>query len=349
MDSVQNSFNNSTEIGDQELSDQEISAQEISAQKQASQEHVDLVSAETQAQTDKLIAYVDEQIELLAFDEPDPQLLRQMIEGLSDSRRSVRLRLINAFSEIGEPATPFLLEGLATHQDLTVRRACCNAMTNLGDEMAVSGLVSALVRDQEMSVKSAAAGALAKIGAPAFEAVRGVLASDEADESCKGHAAWAIATMSKEVQDRLYESLNDPSSNVRIAVVGAIAQLAQAQLAQVQNHPPEPDNLLILVDALKDTCADVRIEAIAHLARLNYQPAYQPLLDCLQDIEADVRKAAILAISKLDTRKPSISNTIEKIAPLQQDPSPSVQRVATLVIEQLHNTGSQQKGKGILD
>ncbi|MBE9060215.1 HEAT repeat domain-containing protein [cf. Phormidesmis sp. LEGE 11477] len=295
----------------------------------------EIVSMETQAQTDRLIAYVDEQIELLAFDEPDPQLLRQMIQGLSDPRRSVRLRLINAFSEIGEPATPFLLEGLATHQDPMVRRACCNAMTNLGDEQAVSGLAAALVQDLEMSVKSAAAGALAKIGAPAFEAVRGILTSAEADESCKGHAAWAIATMSAEVQDRLYDSLSDPSPNVRIAVVGAIAQLAQAQLAQTQPHSPDQDNLLVLIDALEDTCADVRIEAIAHLARLNYQPAYQPLLGRLQDPDADVRKAAILAVGKLDTEKASVSDTIKKIAPLQQDSSLAVQQVASIVIEQL--------------
>ena len=311
-----------------------------------SQEQANIVSTETQAQTDKLIAYVDEQIELLAFDEPDPQLLRQMIQGLADPRRSVRLRLINAFSEIGEPATPFLLAGLATHLDPTVRRACCNAMTNLGDEMAVSGLATALVQDQEVSVKSAAAGALAKIGEPAFEAVRSVLTSAEADESSKGHAAWAIATMGTEIRDQLYESLSDPSPNVRIAVVGAIAQLAQNQLAQnqltqtqpAQNQPlSERDNLPILVGALKDTAVDVRIEAIAHLARLNYQPAYPSLLSCLQDPEADVRKAAVLALGKLSTEQPDVSNTIEKISPLQQDSSLAVARVVTLVIEQLQN------------
>ncbi len=313
----------------------------------------------SQAQTDELIAYVNEQIELLAFDEPDPQLLRQMIQGLSDPRRAVRLSLINAFSEIGEPATPFLLEGLATHPDPIVRRACCNAMTNLGDETAVSGLVMALAQDQEMSVKSAAAGALAKIGAPAFESVREILASTSADESAKGHAAWAIATMSAEVREQLYQSRSDPSPSVRVAVVGAIAQLAQAQLAQAQlaqtqlaqaqcdlsnqlgeeqhaEDQPSEDNLRFLLEALQDPAPDVRIEAIAHLARLNYQPAYQPLLACLQDAEADVRKAAILALGKLSRR-----NTIDAIAPLQQDLNPAVQRVAALVIKQLQAQASK--------
>ncbi|MEM8504427.1 MAG: HEAT repeat domain-containing protein [Cyanobacteria bacterium P01_D01_bin.1] len=308
-----------------------------------SQAQVNPDSAETQAQIDKLIDYVSEQIELLAFDEPDPQLLSQMIEGLGDPRKEVRLRLTSAFSEIGEPATPFLLEGLATHPNPVVRRACCNAMTNLGDDAAVPGLAAALVKDQEMSVKSAAAGALAKIGAPAFEAVREVLASPSADESCKGHAAWAIATMSAEIRDQLYQSRSDSSPSVRVAIVGAIAQLAQTQLAQTQlaqtqlaqtqsSSPSQstPDNLQLLVEALQDPSSDVRIEAIAHLARLNYNRAYQPLLSRLQDSEPDVRKAAILALGKLGK-----SSTIEAIAPLQQDSSPAVKRVATLVVEQL--------------
>lgn len=302
-----------------------------------------------QARTDELIAYVNEQIELLAFDNPDPQLLSQMIDGLSDPRKNARLRLISAFSEIGEPATPYLLAGLAAHPNPVVRRACCNAMTNLGDEAAVPGLVAALVEDPEMSVKSAAAGALAKIGAPAFEAVRSVLASPSAEESCKGHAAWAIATMSAEVQDQLYESLGAPSPSVRVAVVGAIAQLAQTQLAQTQLAQTQADsatqleqsNLQLLIQALQDPASDVRIEAIAHLARLGYQPAYQPLLSCLQDTEPDVRKATILALGKLGNH-----SAIEAITPLQQDPSPAVERVATLVIEQLQaasDSSSRQK------
>ena len=325
MDSGQNSLDDLTDLNSQ-----------LSSQKDA--------QMQSQAQTDELLAYVNEQIELLAFDDPDPQLLRQMIQGLSDPRRSVRLRLINAFSEIGEPATPFLLEGLATHLDPIVRRACCNAMTNLGDETAVSGLVTALALDQEMSVKSAAAGALAKIGAPAFESVRAVLASVSADESAKGHAAWAIAVMSAEVREQLYQSRADPSPTVRMAVVGAIAQLAQAQLAQTQpaqaqldpSIPPAEDNPRFLIEALQDSATDVRIEAIAHLARLNYQPAYRPLLARLKDAEPEVRKAAVLALGKLGA-----SGTLDAIAPLQQDSVLAVQRVAALVIGQLRAQGSK--------
>ena len=194
-------------------------------------------SSAAQEKVDQLISHVNEQIELLTFDQPNPALLRQMIQSLVDPRRAARISLIEALSQVGEPATPFLLEGLAHHPETVVRRACCNALTNIGDETAVAGLVQALLNDGDISVKSAAAGALAKIGAPAFEAVRGILASPEASESCKGHAAWAMATMSSEVSEQLYRVINDPSTAVRTAVVGAIAQLAQKQLAQKQSQP----------------------------------------------------------------------------------------------------------------
>jgi len=318
-------------------------------------------SEATQAKVDKLIRYVNEQIELLSFDQPDPALLQQMIQSLVDPRRAARISLVESLSEIGEPATPFLLEGLCGHPEPVVRRACCNALTNIGDETAVAGLVAALTSDEDISVKSAAAGALAKVGAPAFNAIRDVLASDEVSESSKGHAAWAMATMSSEVsQQRLYRVMNDPSPAVRVAVVGAIAQLAQKQIAQKQiaqkqiaakppqSKSPQPkpneqanNTLSILTEALSDPAADVRIEAAAHLARLNCQKAYQPLVACLKDPDWEVRKAAVLALGKLGNKETG-GETVEAIAHLKNDTETAVQRVAVLVTEQLQAASKAQ-------
>lgn len=201
---------------------------------QASSEANSPDSLEAKAQVDQLIDHVNQQIELLAFESPDPFLLRQMVQSLVDPRRQARIALVESFSQIGEPATPFLLEGIASHPEPVVRRACCNALTNIGDPTSVEGLVEALLQDPDIGVKSAAAGALAKVGAPAFDSLRAVLASDQASESCKGHAAWAIASMSSEVSEQLYRNISNPSPAVRTAVIGAIAQLAQKQLAQKQ-------------------------------------------------------------------------------------------------------------------
>ena len=318
---------------------------------------------------DQLIDYVNNQIELLAFDDPEPFLLRQMVESLADPRRATRLNLVESFSQIGEPATPFLLEGITHHSESVVRRACCNALTNIGDPESVPGLIKALTQDPDIGVKSAAAGALAKIGAPAFDSLRAVLASNAASESCKGHAAWAIASMSSEVSDRLYRIVSDPSSSVRTAAVGAIAHLAQKHTAQQppKENPKAPVPLeigqphqgdlqptrrktdrprtervnramTVLTEALNDHSSEVRVEAAAHLARLNCQKAYQPLIACLQDSVAAVRQAAALALAKLGN-----PDAIEKIAHLQQDAEESVQRVAVLAIEQLRAIAPENK------
>lgn len=306
-------------------------------------------SPAAQAQVDQLVDYVNQRIELLALEDPEPFLLRQMVQCLIDPRRATRLNLVDALSQIGESATPFLQEGIANHPDSVVRRACCNALTNIGDPTAVSGLIEALLHDPDIGVKSAAAGALAKVGAPAFDSLRDVLATAAASESSKGHAAWAITSMSAEVSDRLYRLISDPSPAVRTAVIGAIAQFAQSQVAQAQTEKTQTDQaqtnqpqrgrssaekareaLIILTEALNDSSSEVRIEAAANLARLNYQDAYHPLVACLKDRSAEVRKAAVLALAKLAN-----PDAIDFITPLQRDVDMSVQRVASMAIDQL--------------
>ena len=283
----------------------------------------------SQSEADRLIAYVNEQIELLAFDDPDPVLLRHLVQCLADSRQATRFQVVEALSQIGESATPFLLEGIAGHPDSVVRRACCNALTNIGDPASVSGLVTALLEDSNIGVKSSAAGALAKVGEPAFDALKNLLASDLASESCKGHAAWAIASMSEEVSAQLYDNMSHSSPTVRTAMLGALAQLAQKQMAADSSEDPQKA-LSVMTEALSDASSEARIEAVANLARLNYQPAYEPIAACLKDAAADVRKAALLALAKLGNPE-----AIAAITPLQQDKDESVQRIAALVISQL--------------
>ena len=320
------------------------------------------LSEQAKGKTDQLIDYVNNQIELLAFDDPEPFLLRQMVESLADPRRATRLNLVESFSQIGEPATPFLLEGITHHSESVVRRACCNALTNIGDPESVPGLIKALTHDPDIGVKSAAAGALAKIGAPAFDSLRDVLASENASESCKGHAAWAVASMSSEVSDRLYRIVRDPSPSVRTAAVGAIAHLAQKHTVPQESIPLEIGQphqghlqparrktdrprterinraMTVLTEALSDHSSEVRVEAAANLARLNCQKAYQPLIACLKDSAAAVRQAAAMALAKLGN-----PDAIEEIEHLQQDAEASVQRVAALAIEQLRAIAQAEK------
>ncbi|MEL7353271.1 MAG: HEAT repeat domain-containing protein [Cyanobacteria bacterium P01_A01_bin.116] len=314
-------------------------------------------SPQAQSRVDRLIDYVNQQIELLAFDEPDTFVLRQMVQCLVDPRRATRLNLVESFSQIGEPATPFLLEGIAHHEEPVVRRACCNALTNIGDPESVPALIAALLKDGDISVKSAAAGALAKVGAPAFEALRDVLASDEASESCKGHAAWALASMSSEVSDRLYRLIGHPSASVRTAVIGAIAQhvqkqIAQKQLAQTQSASQQPGtepvrlevgtphkgHLASTSNSSKASASNVAANKAdtPQAARLprseKIQYALTLLTEALNDQSSEVRIEAAATLARLNCQK-----AYQPLIACLKDPTAAVRKAAALALAKLGN------------
>jgi bilin biosynthesis protein len=248
-----------------------------------------------QAQTDELIRLVTEQISLETFDPNHQNLLIQLIESFSDPRGMVRLRIAETLSEIGEPATPLLLEALANHANPVVRRAAAKTLTLIADPRAIPILLHALIHDEDTVVKGSSIGALARIGEPAVPTLLDLLASPEYSESIKGHAAWALAFIGANAKDQLYAAMSSDSVDVRCAVVGAIANLAQ--------ETQEPRALEILYTALKDPVSEIRIESASALGKFSHQPtAIAHLIPVLQDPDPEVRKTAALSLMKLGDR-----------------------------------------------
>lgn len=304
-------------------------------------------SPAAKARVDQLIDHVNQQIALRALDQPDPFLLRQMVNSLIDPRRAARIAMVECFSQIGKPATPYLLEGIASHPEPVVRRACCNALTNIGDPASVGGLIEALLQDSDISVKSAAAGALAKVGAPAFDSLRAVLASDQVSESCRGHAAWAIAAMSSEVSERLYRHMSDPSPAVRTAVIGAIAQLAQkqqvaqpqtaqGQSAQIQtgrsqaSQPPQPgqqQNGQRQMGHLK-----AGSPTASHYRSTSAHKATTMLTEALNDHSPEVRIEAATNLARLNCQQ-----AYQPLIACLKDRQAEVRKAAALALAKLGN------------
>ena len=282
-----------------------------------------------QAQTDALLQMVNEQIALHTFDPNDHQLLKQMVEGMGDSRGMVRLGFAQALGEIGKPATPFLLEALSHHPNPVVRRAAAKTLTLIADPIAIPDLLHALLNDQDTVVQGSAVGALAQIGEAAVPALLDILASPEHPESIKGHAAWALAFMGVQAKEHLYRELNSDSAEVRAAVVGAIAKIA----------PEDSDGgaFNILVNALTDPAENVRCEAAAVLGNLAYRPAIPNLVELLHHPDWESRKAAALALMKI--------RDSAALAPLQaaltQEPEVAVQKVIKLAISQIEKLSEE--------
>ncbi|MEH2420166.1 MAG: HEAT repeat domain-containing protein [Nostoc sp.] len=277
----------------------------------------------SQAETDALFAAVSEQLGLNTFNPDDQDLLKQMIESMGDSRGMVRLSFAEALGKIGKPATPLLMEAVANHPNPVVRRASTKTLTLIADPIAIPTLVKALLNDEDTVVKASSVGALAKIGKPAVPALLKILASSEYPESAKGYAVWALGFIGAEAKEYLYQEINSDSAEVRAAVVGAIAKIAE--------EGTEKGAFNILVNALIDPSAIVRCEAAAALGSLTYRPAIPNLVELLHHPDWETRKAAALALMKIGDR-----TSLEPLqAALTKEGEAGVQAVFKLAISQI--------------
>ncbi|MEM7067212.1 MAG: HEAT repeat domain-containing protein [Cyanobacteria bacterium P01_B01_bin.77] len=276
-----------------------------------------------QAATDKLVQRVNEQVDLLAFDDSDQETLRQLVESFSDKRGMMRLRIAETLGQIGESATPVLVAALANHPNEVVRRACAKTLTLIADPVAIPTLVNSFLTDSDTVVQGSSVGALARTGRSAAPELLKILETPDHSETIKGHAAWALAFMGSDAKDLLLQALNADSETVRAAVVGAIAKVAQEE--------GNPDNFDILINALGDQAETVRCEAAAVLGNLAYQPAIPTLLPLLDHPSAETRKSAVLSIMKIGQ-----ANTVEALqTAMAKETDDSLKPVFSLAISQI--------------
>ncbi|NJN23102.1 MAG: HEAT repeat domain-containing protein [Acaryochloridaceae cyanobacterium RL_2_7] len=249
--------------------------------------------------------------------------MRQLVEGLGDTRGMMRLRIAETLGEIGEPAVPFLCEGLASHENPVVRRAVAKTLTLIADPSTVPNLLYALLNDEDTVVKGSSVGAMARIGEPAVQALLEILAEPDRPESMKGHAAWALAFMGSEAKDLVFKELHSTSPTVRAAVVGVLSKVAQEE--------QDEEAYGLLIQALDDEDVNVRCEAAAALGNAAYAPAGGPFRAMLDHEDWETRKAAALGLMKIGDGA--------AIAPLKaalaQESEDSIQPIYTLAISQL--------------
>jgi bilin biosynthesis protein len=277
-----------------------------------------------QIETDTLLQLVNDQISFDTFDN-NPATIQQVISvGLGDTRGAVRLRAAQVLGEIGEPATDLLVAALLHNNNVTIRRAAAKTLALIEDPAAVPPLLQAFLTDEDTVVHGSSVGALARIGNVAVPALLEIIADASSSETTKGHASWALAFIGNEAAEHLYPALHNDSIDVRCAVVCAIAHVAQEK-GDVQACQ-------VLVDALTDPAALIRNEAAAALSQINYPPAIPHLIRATKDVDGEVRKAAVSSLGRVGDES--------AIAPLQaalQDEAEVVRVLAKLALRQLEN------------
>jgi len=276
---------------------------------------------QVQIANDVLLRTVNDQITLDTF-EPTNSLMERLVAGLGDPRGLIRLEFAETLGQIGESATPFLVEALAHHGDVVVRRAAAKTLTLIADPAAVPDLVHSFLNDPDTVVKGSSAGALARTGDAAVPALLEILSAPEQAQDVKGHAAWALAFIGSEATEQLYQALNTASLDVRCAVIGALGHVAQEQA--------DPKSCQLLVAALTDPEPLLRTEAAAALGQVDYPDAIPHLILAMQDSDIDVRKAAINSLGK--------SGAVQALGPLKtslDDELEVIRVLAKLAIAQI--------------
>lgn len=275
-------------------------------------------------ETDELLAKVNQQIAQGTFEHQDQELIQQMVECLGDTRGLTRLAYAEALGKVGKSAVEPLIDALLNHSNVVVRRAAGKTLTLIAEPQAVPHLIYALLNDEDTVVQSSSVGALARTGEASVTPLLEILASPDSSESHKGHAAWALAFIGAKAKDKLYAAYDSDSPEVRAAVVGAIAKVAEEE-----NRDTQALNLLL--ESLQDTSANVRIEAAAVLGNLKYQPAIPILTELLNHAEGETRKSAALSLMKISDRR-----CLEPLqAALAQETDAGIKKAINLAISML--------------
>ena len=277
----------------------------------------------SQEQTDNLLEKVAQEMSLKTFNSNDENLLQSLVECLGDTRGMTRLRAAQTLGDIGQPATPFLLEALAHHSNVVIRRAAAKTLTLIADPETIPQLVHSFLNDEDTVVQGSSVGALARMGEAGVIPLLDILGSSDIPESAKGHAAWALSFIGVKGKQYLEQAIDNNSPVVRTAVVGAIAKVVAEE--------PDQDLLDILVKSLNDPDSSVRCETAAVLGNLTYQPAIPTLVELLDHVDDETRKSAALSLMKIGD--PVVLDPLRQA--LNSESTTTIQPIIKLAISQL--------------
>ena len=153
-----------------------------------------------------------------------PHSIKYLLEAVADEDWWVRSRASDALARIGGPRVVDAVLDLVRDKDDNIRRAAIEILVVCRDKRAVDRLIEA-TRDKDWWVSERAADALAELGdQKALQALFDMLAKNNRS------VPIALAAVGKlgdyKVLDKILPYLQRPEKDVRIAAVGAVAQLA---------------------------------------------------------------------------------------------------------------------------
>ena len=283
--------------------------------------------AETQLSQEEALDLANHLKEKLSAGLPidaDPDSIATMVAGLGDPRGLLRRQISEGLGSIGKAAVPALCQAMRRSDQVTVRRAAAKTLTLIADRNSLPDLLTTFLTDTDSVVQGSTMGAMASMGEESIGAILSIIENPESTEMQIGLANWALTLIGDRAPEVLKNSLSSDNSKVRKAAISALG-------SQIQSLNSQEDRDM-LQQALSDSCAEIRSEAVILLGNLEDSEWALPLLSpALSDSDSWVRKNTALSLMKL-----GCSSSIPTLqTQLEFESDPVVSKVLQLAVDRL--------------
>ena len=254
----------------------------------------------------------------------DPDSIATMVAALGDPRGLLRRQISEGLGSIGEAAVPALCQAMRRSDQVTVRRAAAKTLALIADRNSLPDLLATFLTDTDSVVQGSSMGAMASMGEDSIGAILSIVENPESTEMQIGLANWALTLIGDRAPEVLRGAISSENSKVRKAAISALG-------SQIQSLNSQQDRDL-LQQALHDTCAEIRSEAVILLGNLEDSEWALPLLSpALSDQDSWVRKNTALSLMKLGCSS-SIPNLQTQ---LESESDSVVRKVLRLAVDRL--------------
>ena len=257
----------------------------------------------------------------------DPDSIATMVAALGDPRGLLRRQISEGLGSIGEAAVPALCQAMRRSDQVTVRRAAAKTLALIADRNSLPDLLATFLTDTDSVVQGSSMGAMASMGEDSIGAILSIVENPESTEMQIGLANWALTLIGDRAPEVLRGAISSENSKVRKAAISALG-------SQIRSLNSQQDRDL-LQQALHDTCAEIRSEAVILLGNLEDSEWALPLLSpALSDQDSWVRKNTALSLMKLGCSS-SIPNLQTQ---LESESDSVVRKVLQLAVDRLQQS-----------